>query len=65
MKNLFSIVLFWTMINGTIVNTDNISYIKYYPDSFSLIIFNGHSQELQINNLKPVEVWNVLVKNKF
>jgi hypothetical protein len=70
MKN-FIPLLFWTVIGGNILNTDNITHIAPYTDlgvSYSVIFFNNSKNlrvsSIKVNNTSPSEVWEILKKNE-
>lgn len=70
MKNLLICsALFWTIINGNIINTDNILCIESTEPTYShktnlktFIRFSGFG--IEVGNITPTECWNKLVKNK-
>jgi hypothetical protein len=67
-KNLIPL-LFWAIIGGSIVNTDNISHIKPfngYEKTYSVIFFNtkGIRQYSIVAEGTPIEVWRRLSENR-
>ena len=70
MKNILAI-LFFSILNGSIINVDQICVIKKTIDG-SVITFSrppsnydGCVRIFDMNSkLTPVEVWNLLVKNQ-